>query len=212
MIGKLVLSPFFAAPFDVAPFRVRSLADIASFMPKSLKTAPFVLALCLIATLAQRLPEHRVQLHAVLYQKNDASIDPVTKTLLRGLTLLLMPLWALAYVWPGTLVAVLAGAVVGYAGLTFFVVAWDTALQDHIPHHLLARVSSWDLLTSFLAMPIGNALAGPLSEAFGINRVLVVCAAVLFVAGLVPLMLRSTRRLTRRAGPAVAPAVSVPVG
>jgi len=66
MIGKLVLSSFFAAPFDVAPFRVRSLADIASFMPKSLKTAPFVLALCLIATLAQRLPEHRVQLHAVL--------------------------------------------------------------------------------------------------------------------------------------------------
>jgi len=99
-----------------------------------------------------------------------------------GLTLLLMPLWALAYVWPGMLAAVLAGAVIGYAGLTFFVVAWDTALQDHIPHHLLARVSSWDLLTSFLAMPIGNALAGPLSEAFGIDRVLVVCAGVLFVA------------------------------
>ena len=98
-----------------------------------------------------------------------------------GLTLLLMPLWALAYVWPGTLAAVLAGTAMvrGYAGLTFFAVAWDAALQDHIPHQVLARVSSWDLLTSFLAMPIGNALAGPLSAAYGTNRVLVVCAAVL---------------------------------
>ncbi|AGZ44723.1 MFS transporter [Actinoplanes friuliensis] len=118
-----------------------------------------------------------------------------------GFTLLLMPFWALAYVWPGLLTAVLAGAVLGYAGLTFFSVAWDTALQDHIPHGVLARVSSWDLLTSFLAMPIGNALAGPLSEAFGINRVLVVCAVVLFGAGLAPLFLRSTRTLTRRTSP-----------
>jgi MFS family permease len=129
-----------------------------------------------------------------------------------GLTLLLMPLWALAYVWPGMLAAVLAGAMIGYAGLTFFAVAWDTALQDHIPHQLLARVSSWDLLTSFLAMPIGNALAGPLSEAFGINRVLVVCAAILFAAGLVPLALRSTRQLTRRTEPAVPAPVAVPIG
>ncbi|MFI7547991.1 hypothetical protein [Actinoplanes sp. NPDC049599] len=94
-------------------------------------------------------------------------------------------------------------------GLTFFAVAWDTALQDHIPHQVLARVSSWDLLTSFLAMPVGNALAGPLSEAYGSNRVLVVCAAVLFAAGLAPLALRSTRRLTRRAEPVAPP---VPVG
>jgi len=129
-----------------------------------------------------------------------------------GLTLLMMPLWALAYVWPGTLSAVLAGAMIGYAGLTFFAVAWDTALQDHIPHHVLARVSSWDLLTSFLAMPVGNVLAGPLSEAFGIDRVLVVCAAVLFAAGLAPLALRSTRHLTRGTEPAVPPGAPVPVG
>jgi hypothetical protein len=129
-----------------------------------------------------------------------------------GLTLLLMPLWALAYVWPGMLAAVLAGAIIGYAGLTFFAVAWDTALQDHIPHQVLARVSSWDLLTSFVAMPIGNALAGPLAEAFGTDRVLVACAAVLFAAGLAPLALRSTRQLTRRGGPAVPPAVPLPVG
>lgn len=127
------------------------------------------------------------------------------------LTLLLMPLWALAYVWPGTLTAVLAGAMIGYAGLTFFAVAWDTALQDHIPHQVLARVSSWDLLTSFLAMPIGNVLAGPLSGAFGVDRVLVVCALVLLASGLAPLGVRSSRHLTRRAAPAAPTGAATPV-
>ncbi|NUR71769.1 MAG: MFS transporter [Hamadaea sp.] len=113
------------------------------------------------------------------------------------LTLLLMPAWVLVYVWPGVLTAVLAGAVVGYAGLAFFSVAWDTALQDHIPHDKLARVASWDMLTSFLAMPIGNALAGPLASTFGYDPVLVVCALVLFGAGMAPLFVAGTRRLAR---------------
>jgi MFS family permease len=129
------------------------------------------------------------------------------KRLLRAgcLTLLLMPLWPLAYVWPATLIAVLAGAIIGYAGLLFFAVAWDTAVQDHIPHRLLARVTSWDILTSYLALPVGNALAGPLAGAFGIDRVLVVCALVLFGAGLAPMFVASTRRLTRAADDVVAP-------
>lgn len=127
------------------------------------------------------------------------------------LTLLLMPLWAIAYVWPGVLTAVLAGAVLGYAGLTFFAVAWDTALQDHIPHQVMARVSSWDLLTSFIAMPIGNVLAGPLSGAFGVDRVLVVCALVLLASGLAPLGVRSSRHLTRRAAPAAPTGAATPV-
>lgn len=112
--------------------------------------------------------------------------------------LLLMVFWPLAYVWPGVLLAVMAGAVIGYAGLSFFSVAWDTALQDHVPHHVLARVSSWDILTSFLALPIGNALAGPLAHYFGTDRVLVGCAVVLFGAAGFPLLLRSTQTLTRR--------------
>ncbi|NUO61161.1 MAG: MFS transporter [Hamadaea sp.] len=113
------------------------------------------------------------------------------------LTLLLMPVWVLVYVWPGVLTAVAAGAVVGYAGLAFFSVAWDTALQDHIPHDRLARVASWDMLTSFLAMPIGNALAGPLASAFGYDPVLMVCALVLLGAGIAPLTVVGTRRLVR---------------
>jgi MFS family permease len=115
------------------------------------------------------------------------------------LTLTLMPLWALAYVWPAALTAVLAGAVVGYAGLFFFGVAWETAIQDHVPHRALGRVSSWDYLTSFIAMPIGNALAGPLSSAYGTNRVLVASAAVLFLSGVSQLAVPGVRKMTRTA-------------
>jgi MFS family permease len=107
----------------------------------------------------------------------------------------LMPFWAATYVWPGVLSGVMAGAVLGFAGLTFFGVAWDTALQDHIPHHLLARVASWDILTSFVGMPVGNALAGPLADRFGTHVVLLGAAGVLLVAGLAPVALRDTRNL-----------------
>ncbi|MEU8241532.1 MFS transporter [Actinoplanes missouriensis] len=115
------------------------------------------------------------------------------------LALLLMPLWAFAYVWPGVLWAVLAGAVIGYAGLLFYDVAWETAIQDNVPHQMLGRVASWDYVTSFLAMPVGNALAGPLSDRFGIDQVLTGCAAVLFVAGASQLLIPGARNLTRAA-------------
>lgn len=108
-----------------------------------------------------------------------------------------MTLWVLAFVWPGALPAVMAGAVIGYAGLIFFDVCWETAIQDHVPHELLARVASWDTLTSFLGMPLGSILAGPLALALGTDRVLVGCAAVLFLASLSPLLARGTRELVR---------------
>jgi predicted MFS family arabinose efflux permease len=124
------------------------------------------------------------------------------------LTLLLMPLWAFAYVWPAVLVAVVAGAIIGYAGLSFFSVAWETAIQDHVPHRSLGKVASWDQLTSFIAMPLGNALAGPLAAAYGIDPVLVVCGLVLLGASVTPLLVRGSRRLTR-SEPAI-PALPVP--
>jgi len=121
------------------------------------------------------------------------------------LTLMLMPLWAFAYVWPATLVAVLAGAVIGWAGLIFFDVAWETAIQDQVPQSALGRVASWDTLTSFIAMPIGNALAGPLSHRFGVNPVLTVCSAILLASAVSQLLIPGARKLTR--APATPPAV-----
>lgn len=75
--------------------------------------------------------------------------------------------------------------------------AWETAIQDNVPHRALGRVGSWDTLTSFIAMPVGNVLAAPLSQAYGTDRVLTVCAGVLFTSALSQLFIPGTRRLTR---------------
>ena len=122
------------------------------------------------------------------------------------LTLLLMPLWALAYVWPAELIAVMLGAVIGWAGLIFYDVAWETAVQDRVPHRALGRVASWDYLLSFVAMPVGNALAGPLSGAFGVGRVVTAGAGVMFLAGASQLFVPGVRNLTRRENSPAAPA------
>lgn len=120
----------------------------------------------------------------------------------------LMALYAAAFAWPGTLPVVLGAAVVAFGGLMYFSVCWDTALQDGVPHPVLARVSSWDILTSFVAIPAGNALAGPLAHTFGTGRVIVVAAVVMAVASFAPMLVRSSRDL--RWGGA-APAVPRPV-
>lgn len=111
----------------------------------------------------------------------------------------LMAVYAASYAWPGRLVAVVVAAAVGFGGLMYFSVCWDTALQDGVPHGVLARVASWDILTSFIAIPAGNAAAGPLAHQVGTTPVIVVAAAVMALASLAPMLVRGSREL-RRAG------------
>ncbi|SDO56493.1 Predicted arabinose efflux permease, MFS family [Pedococcus dokdonensis] len=109
----------------------------------------------------------------------------------------LMSLFAAAFAWPGHLGAVIAAAVVAFGGLMYFSVCWDTALQDGVPHAVLARVSSWDILTSFVAIPAGNALAGPIAHTYGTSRVILVAAVVMALASLAPMLVRGSRELRR---------------
>ncbi|EWT00274.1 MFS transporter [Intrasporangium oryzae NRRL B-24470] len=109
----------------------------------------------------------------------------------------IFPLFPLAFAWPGTLLGILALALVANVGMMFFAVGWDTALQDGIPHDRLARVVSWDILISFVALPVGNVLAGSVGEAFSTTTVMAVIAVWMLVAGCAPLLARSTRAFTR---------------
>jgi len=61
------------------------------------------------------------------------------------------------------------------------------------------ELRAWDTLTSFIAMPIGNALAGPLSSRFGVNPVRTVCSAILLASAVSQLLIPGTRKLTRTA-------------
>ena len=67
-------------------------------------------------------------------------------------------------------------------GMEFFLIAWNTTLQTHIPNHLLARVASYDLLGSFLAIPVGQIAAAPIVSAFGMSVTLITAAALITAA------------------------------
>jgi MFS family permease len=81
------------------------------------------------------------------------------------------------------------------AGTEIFTIGWNTAYHEHVPNEILSRVSSYDALGSFVAIPLGQLAYGPLAAAFDSQQVLVV-SAVLFVAiALVTLLSSSVRNL-----------------
>lgn len=116
----------------------------------------------------------------------------------------LYPLFPLGFAWPGGLVAILALALVAQAGLLYFDVGWQTAIQQGVPHDRLARVASWDVLISFVALPVGNVLAGPLSERFPTAGLMTGVAGWMLLAGCWPLLVRSVRGFVRGGAPSTA--------
>ncbi len=107
-----------------------------------------------------------------------------------------LPLLALG-VHPVVPVLIGAAFVAGIA-LEQFGIAWDTTLQQHVPADRLARVYSYDMLGSFLAIPAGEVAAGPLADAFG-ARATLGAAAVVVVATAAALTSTSLRELTNTA-------------
>ncbi|MFI8787644.1 MFS transporter [Streptomyces sp. NPDC055105] len=100
----------------------------------------------------------------------------------------------------------IAAAFVAGLGSSVTAVAWDTSLQEHVPAHVLSRVSSYDDLLSYVAIPVGQLCVGPLAEAFGAFRVTAVAGAVSATATLIPLTSRAVRRLPHAQPDASAPA------
>lgn len=113
-------------------------------------------------------------------------------------TLLAPPLLVLAL--HPTLPALLAVAAIAGVGVSQFGVAWETALQRHIPGDRLARVASFDALGSFAAIPAGEVIVGPAADRVGTDPVLLAAAGVIVAAALVALAVPDVRRLDRWAG------------
>jgi MFS family permease len=83
------------------------------------------------------------------------------------------------------------------AGEEVFGTGWETALHEHVPNDVLSRVSSYDALGSFVAIPIGQIAFGPLAQAFDARDVLVVSAILYIAIALATLLSRSVRDLGR---------------
>ncbi|HEY3711721.1 MAG TPA: MFS transporter [Amycolatopsis sp.] len=99
--------------------------------------------------------------------------------------------------WPALVPLLVAMLLAGLA-MEQFSVVWDVSLQENVPEDRLARVYSYDMVGSIVAMPAGQIAAGPLVEAFGREPVLLVCGALIVVSTLLALCSRQIRGLVRR--------------
>ena len=86
-------------------------------------------------------------------------------------------------------------------GIEVFAIGWQTAFHEHVPNELLSRVTSYDALGSFVAIPVGTLAFGPLAAAFGVREVVVVCRDRLCRHRALTLLSRSVRDLQRADGP-----------
>jgi MFS family permease len=93
---------------------------------------------------------------------------------------------------PALVVAFLLGGV----ALEIFAISWDQSLQAHVPRASLARVYSYDMVGSFVAVPLGEIVAGPAAQQFGTRPTLIVCAAVIVVATVAAVSTPGVRGLT----------------
>jgi MFS family permease len=87
--------------------------------------------------------------------------------------------------------------VVGGTGMGFFTAVWQTTLQQHVREEALSRVSAWDWMGSFVFLPLGLVLAGPVSEAIGISTTLWISVAWALISTGIVLLVPEVRNLRR---------------
>ncbi|WP_211770166.1 MFS transporter [Kutzneria sp. CA-103260] len=93
----------------------------------------------------------------------------------------------------------MAAAFIGGLGFSALGIAWDTSLQEHVPTQSLSRVSSFDDLLSYIAIPIGQLLVGPLSSLLGGFHLALFAGLLAAAAALAPLASPAVRRLPHHA-------------
>jgi MFS family permease len=120
----------------------------------------------------------------------------VRRLLLLGVLCMLgeAPLLVVLGVSPSFIPLVLTAFACGLA-VEQFGVAWETSMQQHIPAGRLARVYSYDMLGSFLAIPIGQVAAGPVALRIGTEPTLLAAAGLVVVAVLAMVASRDVRQL-----------------
>jgi MFS family permease len=94
-------------------------------------------------------------------------------------------------------VPLMLAAFVAGAGVEVFSIGWSVTMQENIDESVLSRAYSYDALGSFVAIPVGQALFGPLGEAFGLRPVILTSAVVYGVVVLLVLSSRSVRDMRR---------------
>ncbi|MFJ2272327.1 MFS transporter [Streptomyces sp. NPDC087228] len=103
-----------------------------------------------------------------------------------------------------------AGAFIAGLGSSVTAVAWDTSLQEHVPAQVLSRVTSYDDVLSYIAIPVGQLAVGPLAQTFGGFRVAAAAGVLAAAAAVIPLASTAVRRLPHARSDHVGPVPPVP--
>jgi MFS family permease len=104
-----------------------------------------------------------------------------------------LPAVLLAYQVPLEFVGALQ--IVSGMGVIAFNTLWWTALQQHVPPESISRVTSYDYAGSYLLMPLGTAMAGPLAVGIGLRGAMVSTGIVSLALMAATLLLPAVRQL-----------------
>lgn len=97
---------------------------------------------------------------------------------------------------PAIVLLAMAAFIAG-AGAEVFSTGWNLAMMENIPGEKLSRVSSYDMLGSFVVMPIGTLIYGWLITHADPGTVLVTSGAIYAVIALITLLVPSVWRMGR---------------
>ena len=119
-------------------------------------------------------------------------------------TLCALPPFALVRPFP--LPAVMTCALIFGGSILVGNTLFETAMQQEVEPRRLARVASIDLMLSLCLMPVGQLLAGPISNAVGVDATLVLAGTLMCVPNfLVLVLVREVRSVQRREEPETQP-------
>ena len=112
----------------------------------------------------------------------------------------------LLFIPPAPALVIAAGNAVFALGVSSGNAIWETQLQLRIPNEALSRVSSYDLMVSFIFMPLGLALAGWSAHAIGVGTTLWIAAGLVVTTNVGALLVPDVRNF--RATPSPEPSAS----
>ncbi|MDQ0644743.1 MFS family permease [Microbacterium murale] len=112
-----------------------------------------------------------------------------------GMAFFAIPLTMLG-LHPAVVFLAIAALIAG-AGLEVFSTGWNVAMMENIPGDKLSRVSSYDMLGSFVVMPIGTLIYGWMITHADVGIVLLVSAALYAGCALATLAVPSVWRMGR---------------
>lgn len=100
----------------------------------------------------------------------------------------------------------IVAAFVAGAGSAVLDIAWETSLQEHVRPEMLSRIASYDELTAFIGVPIGQLAVVPVAAAYGDRQVALAGGMLYAILILSAFLSPSVRHLRHHSRPATATA------